>query len=137
MSTPNSSSEEEGKSTRMEYNALLASRNRNTESSFGGKPQRDVEFWEDNRSNIPSTESLDFEEVESIIWRKVKIAASYFFFCNFRLHLVAVEAFFDNFLADSIICEDSFKIEEFGGQQVDRPWLGGGFWCCLLESLLL
>lgn len=75
MSTPNSSSEEEGKSTRMEYNGLLASRNRNSETSFGGKPHRDVEFWEDNHSHIPSTESLDFEEVESIIWRKVTIAA--------------------------------------------------------------
>lgn len=72
MSTPNSSSGDEDKSNRMEYNTLLANKNRSTtESSFGKDPQGNIEFWEDKHSHLPMTESLDFEEVESMIWRKV------------------------------------------------------------------
>lgn len=72
MSTPNSSSGDEDKTNRMEYNTLLANKNRITsEAPFGTDPQGNVEFWEDKHSNLPMTESLDFEEVESMIWRKV------------------------------------------------------------------
>ena len=77
MSTPTSSSGEEEKNSRTEYNALLAkshSRSSSTgNSNFGTSPGADVDFWEDKHPLLPSTESLDFEEVESVIWRKVHI----------------------------------------------------------------
>lgn len=72
MSTPSSSGEEE-KSSRMEYNALLAkSKSASRSATDGGlsSPQGTMDFWDDKRH--PTTESLDFEEVESMIWRKVK-----------------------------------------------------------------
>lgn len=88
MSTPNSSSGDEDKSNRMEYNTLLANKNRSTaETSFGTDPQGNVEFWEDKHSHLPMTESLDFEEVESMIWRKVLQNTMRIYFCFF-LHYI-------------------------------------------------
>lgn len=78
MSTPTSSSGEEEKNSRTEYNALLTRSSTKShgmstsDSNFTTTPVGGVGFWDGKKSNEPTTESLDFEEVESMIWRKVK-----------------------------------------------------------------
>ena len=73
MSTPNSSSGEEEKSERTEYNTLLQGKGRSTtEKAFGSNSSSTAPFIESKDSLKPSTESLDFDEVESLIWRKVR-----------------------------------------------------------------
>ena len=78
MSTPTSSSGEEEKNSRMEYNALLTKSSTKShsistsDSNFTTTPVGGVGFWDGKKANEPTTESLDFEEVESMIWRKVK-----------------------------------------------------------------
>ena len=72
MSTPNSSSGEEEKSERAEYNALLQSKGRSTtEKAFESNSSSSAPFLGNKDSLKPTTESLDFDEVESLIWRKV------------------------------------------------------------------
>ena len=72
MSTPNSSSGEEEKTERTEYNTLLQGKGRSTtEKAFGANSSSTVPFLESKDSLKPTTESLDFDEVESLIWRKV------------------------------------------------------------------
>lgn len=80
MSTPTSSSGEEEKNCRMEYNALLASSkySRSTaDSNFTTTPIGGAGSWDEKHPYEPTTESLDFEEVESMIWRKVKKTRNY------------------------------------------------------------
>jgi hypothetical protein len=69
--TPSSSSGEEDKSNRMDYNDLLLSKNEISSSSgVDSGIRKDHQSALHSTGGSKSTESLDFEEVESIIWRK-------------------------------------------------------------------
>ena len=119
MSTPNSSSGEEEKSERTEYNTLLQGKGRSTtEKAFGSNSSSTAPFIESKDSLKPSTESLDFDEVESLIWRKV------------RTQKLPTTVIFPLKILSKSICSiiygDFFKIVGYGGQQVDKPLLGGG-----------
>ena len=87
MSTPTSSSGEEEKNSRMEYNALLANKRVAADGNFSPSSAGNTDFWDDKHAHLPCTESLDFEEVESMIWRKVRILS----LCLQLRHFIVIE----------------------------------------------
>ena len=99
------------------------------------------------KSSVMNRESMDFEEVESIMWRKVTTLFLYFslthsiyltlflslsdFFFSFWLQSLLTSLpppIFNSFFSFfSINYEDSFKIVVIGGLLQDEEPLGNGF----------
>jgi hypothetical protein len=74
-------------------------------------------------------ESMDFEEMESVVWRKVCIILF-----NFNKYAFIHYSLFRYY---SINCVDFSKIEGNGGQTLVAAQHGSGSWLYLLESSLV